>query len=246
MVITILTIFPGIFESPLKETIIKRAIDKGLVAFNIINIRDFAEDRNKQCDDSPYGGGPGMVMKIKPIYDAMQHIESIYEGRPRFILLTPQGRPLDMAMVQRLSKYPHLCLICGRYEGVDERILNFIDEEISIGDYVLSGGETAALVVIDAVIRQIPGALGNEASVIEETMKDGLLEYPQYTRPKVFMDLEVPQVLLSGNHEEIRRWRRKEALKKTILKRPDLFTRFFPTEEDRRFIREIMEEIPEQ
>ncbi|HNS14213.1 MAG TPA: tRNA (guanosine(37)-N1)-methyltransferase TrmD [Syntrophorhabdaceae bacterium] len=244
MIFTILTLFPDIFHSPLQESIIKKAFDKGLVNFNIINIRDFAADVHKTCDDRPYGGGPGMVMKIEPIYRAMELVESIY-GRPRYVLLTPQGRPFDQATAERYGKLPHICLICGRYEGVDERIVGCVDEEVSIGDYVLSGGEIPALVLIDAVSRNITGVLGNEGSVADESFKEPLLEYPQYTRPEVFMDMEVPAVLLSGNHEEIRKWRRKEAIRKTLLKRPDLIDKLAPTEEDGKFIREIMEEFPE-
>jgi tRNA (guanine37-N1)-methyltransferase len=244
MIITILTLFPNIFESPLQESIVKKATDKGLVAFDIVNIRDFAEDIHKTCDDSPYGGGPGMVMKVGPIYNAMQHVEK-RKGRPKYILLTPQGRVFSEETAVRLAGTPHIGLVCGRYEGVDERVLDLVDEEISIGDYVLSGGEIPALVLIDAIIRHIPGVLGNEQSTVEESLKGRLLEYPQYTRPPEFMNREVPSVLLSGNHEEIRKWRRKEAIKKTIFKRPDLIEAFEPTEEDRKLIREIMEEIPE-
>jgi tRNA (guanine37-N1)-methyltransferase len=244
MIFTILTLFPDIFHSPLQESIIKKALDRELVSFNIINIRDFAGDVHKTCDDKPYGGGPGMVMKVDPIYRAMEFAESIL-GRPRYVLLTPQGRPFDQATAERYSKLAHICLVCGRYEGVDERVIDCVDEEISIGDYVLSGGEIPALVLIDAVSRNIPGVLGNEGSIADESFKESLLEYPQYTRPEAFMDMEVPPVLLSGNHEEIRKWRRKEAIRKTLLKRPDLINRFVPTEEDGRFIREILEEIPE-
>lgn len=244
MIISILTLFPKIFESPLQESIIKKAIDKGLVSFDVINIRDFAEDVHRTCDDAPYGGGPGMVMKIEPLYNAMEHLNAKKE-RPRYILLTPQGRVFSEKTAVRLSHNPHLALVCGRYEGIDERVLSFVDEEISIGDYVLSGGEIPALVLIDAIIRHIPGVLGNESSAANDSLKEGLLEYPQYTRPPLFMDMEVPAVLLSGNHEEIRKWRRKEAIRKTIFKRPDLMEHFMPDEEDRKFIREIMEDIPE-
>jgi len=244
MIFTILTLFPNIFKTPLQESIIKKAIDKGSVKFNIINIRDFAEDIHKTCDDNPYGGGPGMVMKIEPIYKAMKFVEKNI-GKPKYILLTPQGKIFNEDTAIRLSKVPHICLICGRYEGTDERMLAFIDEEISVGDYVLSGGEIPALILIDSTTRRIPGVLGNEESIIDESLKGSLLEYPQYTRPDMFMEMEVPSVLLSGNHEEIRKWRRKEAIRKTILKRPDLMNNFEPTEEDKKFIREILEEIPE-
>jgi tRNA (guanine37-N1)-methyltransferase len=243
MIFSVLTLFPGIFDSPLKESITKKAIEKGIISFNIVNIRDFAEDAHKTCDDAPYGGGPGMVMKIEPIYRAMEHLEKTV-GKPRYVLLSPQGRLFDEDTAIRYSRSQHLCLVCGRYEGLDERVLNLVDEEVSIGDYVLSGGEIPALVLIDAITRCIPGALGNEQSSVDESFSGGLLEYPQYTRPDKFMDMEVPAVLLSGNHEEIRKWRRKEALRKTIFKRPDLMSRFTPNDEDRRFIREVMEDIP--
>ncbi|MDD5009170.1 MAG: tRNA (guanosine(37)-N1)-methyltransferase TrmD [Syntrophorhabdaceae bacterium] len=244
MIFTILTLFPNIFHSPLQESIIKKAFDKGLINFNIIDIRDFAGDVHKTCDDKPYGGGPGMVMKIEPIYRAMEFVEKTF-GRPRYVLLTPQGRPFDQATAERYGRLAHVCLVCGRYEGVDERVIDCVDEEVSIGDYVLSGGEIPALVLIDAISRNIPGVVGNEGSVADESFREPLLEYPQYTRPETFMDMEVPPVLLSGNHEQIRRWRRKEAIRKTFLKRPDLINRFTPTEEDGKFIKEIMEEIPE-
>jgi tRNA (guanine37-N1)-methyltransferase len=244
MMFSVLTLFPGIFDSPLSESIIKKAVDKGAISFNIINIRDFAEDIHRTCDDSPYGGGPGMVMKVEPIYKAMKHIEDTLE-KPKFVLLTPQGRPFDQHAAERLSKLSHICLVCGRYEGVDERVLHFIDEEISVGDYVLSGGEFPALVLIDSISRCIPGVLGNEESITSESFKEHLLEYPQYTRPDTFMGMEVPSILLSGNHEEIRKWRRKEAIRKTILKRSDLLNGFTPGKEDSKFMREVMEEIPE-
>ncbi len=244
MIFSVLTLFPNMFESPLTESIIKKAVDKGAISFNMVNIRDFAEDIHRTCDDNPYGGGPGMVMKVEPIYKAMKHVEETL-GKPRFVLLTPQGRTFDQFTAERFSKLSHICLVCGRYEGVDARVLNFIDEEISVGDYVLSGGEFPALILIDAISRCIPGVLGNEDSVVSESFREPLLEYPQYTRPDTFMDMEVPPVLLSGNHEEIRKWRRKEAIRKTILKRSDLLGVFKPNKEDSRFMREVMEEIPE-
>ncbi|OPY70938.1 MAG: tRNA (guanine-N(1)-)-methyltransferase [Syntrophorhabdaceae bacterium PtaU1.Bin034] len=242
MIFTILTLFPAIFESPLNESIIKKARDKGLLEFNIVNIRDFATDIHKTCDDYPFGGGAGMVMKVEPIHHAIEHVRK-ERGRARFVLLTPHGRTFDQDTAARFSRLPHLALICGRYEGVDERILSLVDDEISIGDYVLSGGEAAALVVIDAISRLIPGVVGNDASPVDESFKDGLLEYPQYTRPREFIGMEVPEVLLSGNHEEIRKWRRKESLKRTILRRPDLMERFQPNEEDKKLMRQIMEDM---
>lgn len=240
---TILTLFPHIFDSPLQEGLLRKAKDRGLIEFEIVNIRDFSDDPHRSCDDYPYGGGPGMIMRIEPIYKAMKHLE---EGalRPYYVLLTPQGRVLDQDLVRKFSKMEHLCLICGRYEGIDERILRFVDDEVSIGNYILSGGEFAALVLIDAVSRLIPHVLGNERSAMEDSLNEFLLEYPQYTRPRVFLDMEVPAVLLSGNHEEIKRWRRKESIRKTLLKRPDLMEKFeAKDEQDSRFIREILEEI---
>lgn len=244
MIFSVLTLFPGIFESPLSESIIRKAVDKGLLSFNILNIRNFAEDVHRTCDDSPYGGGPGMVMKVEPIHKAMKHVETQY-GKTRFVLLSPQGKVFDQQTADRLSGIPHICLICGRYEGVDERLLQFVDEEISIGDFVVSGGEFPALVVIDSVARCIPGVLGNEDSILTESFREHLLEYAQYTRPETYMGDSVPQVLLSGNHEQIRKWRRKESIRKTILKRPDLLNSFVPCKEDNRIIREVMEEITE-
>ena len=243
MIFTLLTLFPTIFHSPLNESLIKKAQDKGLLSFNIVNIRDHAEDIHRTCDDAPYGGGPGMIMKAEPILRAMESVEMRF-GRPWYVLLTPHGRTLTQETAARLSRRPHLGLICGRYEGVDERLLQVVDEEVSIGDYVLAGGEPAALVVIDAVARLVPGVIGNEASSVDESFKEALLEYPQYTRPQTLMDMDVPPVLLSGNHEEIRLWRRKESIRRTILRRPDLFEKFEPTDEDRKLIREIMEEMP--
>ncbi|HOL05695.1 MAG TPA: tRNA (guanosine(37)-N1)-methyltransferase TrmD [Syntrophorhabdaceae bacterium] len=244
MIFTVLTLFPRIFESPLNESIIKKATENGILRFNIVNIRDFAHDTHRTCDDTPYGGGPGMVMKIEPIYKAMVHVEREL-GRPHYILMTPQGRVFSQHTAYRLSRKPHLCLICGRYEGIDERITELVDEEISIGDYILSGGELSALVLIDSIARLVPGVLGNAESPVKESLEESLLEYPQYTRPEVFMDMEVPSVLLSGNHEEIRRWRRRESIKKTITRRPDLMERFRPNREDEALIREIMEELSE-
>jgi tRNA (guanine37-N1)-methyltransferase len=244
MKFSILTLFPGTFLSPLKESILGKAAEKGLVNFDIINIRDFADEPHRSCDDTPYGGGPGMVMKVEPIVKAIEHVKE-KSPRAKVVLLTPQGRRFDHFTAERFARSPHICLLCGRYEGVDERVLEYIDEEISVGDYVTSGGEFPALVVIDAVARFIPGVLGNDASVHSESFKEPLLEYPQYTRPETFMGLAVPPVLLSGNHEEIRKWRRKEAIRKTFLKRPDLIGELQATQEDRRFMREIMEEIPE-
>jgi tRNA (guanine37-N1)-methyltransferase len=242
MIFTILTLFPGIFSSPLNESLIKKARDKDLLKFNVINIRDFATDIHRTCDDAPFGGGAGMVMKVEPVRAAMEYVERTW-GRPRYIMLTPHGRTFDQEMATKLSNIPHIAFLCGRYEGMDERILSLVDDELSIGDFVLSGGEAAALVVIEAVSRLIPQVLGNDASSEDESFKDGLLEYPQYTRPREFEGMEVPDVLLSGNHEEIRKWRRRESLKRTILRRPDLMEKFQPNKEDKVLIHQIMEEM---
>ncbi|HVN22985.1 MAG TPA: tRNA (guanosine(37)-N1)-methyltransferase TrmD [Syntrophorhabdales bacterium] len=244
MIFTLLTLFPSIFESPLNESLLRKARDKGLLSFNIVNIRDFADDIHRTCDDAPYGGGAGMVMKAEPIYRAMEHVNRHF-GKPRYLLLTPHGRTFTQKTAANLALRPHIGLVCGRYEGIDERVHSLVDDELSIGDYVLSGGEAAALVVIDAVARLVPGVMGNETSAVDESFGEPLLEYPQYTRPQAFMGMEVPAVLLSGNHEEIRRWRRKESIRRTILSRPDLLETFEPSDEDRRLIREIMEELAE-
>jgi tRNA (guanine37-N1)-methyltransferase len=243
VIFSLLTLFPNFFASPLRESLIAKASDRGLLTFHTVDIRDFADDVHRTCDDAPYGGGGGMVMKVEPLYRAMTHVEKEL-GRPRFVLLSPQGRLFDGDTARRFARLSHICLICGRYEGVDERVLDLVDEELSIGNFILSGGEAAALVVIEAVSRFIPGVVGNEQSVANETFTEGLLDYPQYTRPEVFMDMAVPPVLLSGNHEEVRKWRRKEAIRKTVFRRPDIMERFEPSGEDRRLLKEILEDIP--
>lgn len=223
MKIDIVTIFPKMFESPFSETIIKRAREKGLVDFCIHDIRDFANDKHRTVDDTPYGGGAGMVMKPKPLCDCVESIERVEKSSR--IVLTPQGEPFNQEIARELSSLDQLVLICGRYEGMDERARKIIaDREISIGDYVLSGGEIPAMVLSDAVIRLLPGVLGNESSVEHESFEKGLLEHPQYTRPEIFRGMSVPEVLLSGNHAEIDRWRHEEAIKRTGATRPDLLS----------------------
>lgn len=234
----ILTIFPDIFPPYLRHGVLGKAIEKGLIKVNIVNIRDFACGRHKNTDDRPYGGGEGMVMKPEPIYRALQSTER--SKNSLVILLSPQGRRFDQEFAWELSRYDQLIFICGRYEGIDERIrILCADMEISIGDYILSGGELAALVIIDTVSRLIPGVLGGERSNIEESFSNGLLEYPQYTRPRVFQGIEVPEILLSGNHEEIRKWRRKEALKRTLERRPDLLKKAKLSKEDLEVLKSI-------
>jgi tRNA (guanine37-N1)-methyltransferase len=218
--IDVLTIFPGIFESPLRESLLGRARDAGIIDVRIHDIREHAEDRHRQVDDEPYGGGPGMVMKAEPIFAA---VEALGEGDKRVILLSPAGGRLDQRVVRELASESWLVLVCGRYEGVDERVLEGLPaEEISIGDYVLSGGEIPALVVLEAVTRLVPGVVGREESLAVESFEGGVLDHPHYTPPREFRGMEVPEVLVSGNHAEIERWRRQAGLDKTRRNRPDL------------------------
>jgi len=222
MTVDILTLFPEMFSSPFEESILKRARLNGYLALNVHNIRDYAQDKHQVTDDYPYGGGAGMVMKAEPLVTA---IESVDSGHHR-ILLTPRGTPLSQKVVRRLSEKEKLLIVCGRYEGVDERVTEeAIDEEISLGDFILSGGELAAMALVDAVVRLIPGVLGNEESAAEESFSEDLLEYPQYTRPALFRGRQVPEVLLSGDHARIAAWRKEEAIKKTRQARPDLVCR---------------------
>ena len=219
-----LTIFPGIFESPLRESLLGKAIEGGLVDVRVHDIRDHATDRHRQVDDEPYGGGPGMVMKPEPVFAAA---EALGEGPKRVLLLSPAGRRLDQELVRELAAEPWLVLICGRYEGVDERVAQGLPaEEVSIGDYVLAGGEVPALVVLEAVTRLVPGVIGREESHERDSFgEDGLLDHPHYTRPPEFRGMAVPDVLLSGNHAEIERWRTEAAREKTRRMRPDLLER---------------------
>ena len=220
MRIDVLTIFPGIFESPLRESLLGRAIEGGVLDLRLHDIRDFATDKHRQVDDESYGGGPGMVMKPEPIFAG---VGSLGDGPKRVILLSPAGRRLDQALVRELSREPWLVIICGRYEGVDERVAEGLPaEEVSIGDYVLSGGEVPALVLLEAVTRLVPGVIGKEESHERDSFEDGVLDHPHYTRPQEFRGMRVPDVLLSGNHAEIERWRREAALEKTRRNRPDL------------------------
>jgi tRNA (guanine37-N1)-methyltransferase len=238
----VLTLFPRMFESPLSESILEKAQDRKQIEIAIHNIRDFGEGRHQVADGTPFGGGGGMVMKPEPIVRA---IESIKEPHPsaRVLLMTPQGVLLDHDRVRRLAQYSHLVLVCGRYEGVDERVrLGFVDEEISIGDYVLTGGELAAMVAIDAISRQIEGVLGHKEAAQKDSFSDGLLEYPQYTKPRNFRGRAVPEILISGNHEEIKRWRRKESIRKTWLRRPDLLKRAELSAEDSKTLDELQRE----
>jgi len=237
----ILTIFPGIFDAVLGESIIGRARSEGIVEINTVDIRSFSKDKHKKTDDYPYGGGNGMVMMAQPIYDAYQSIVQHLNYKPKVIYMSPQGKPLNQKLVNDLRENKHLILLCGHYEGVDERIIEeIVDEEISIGDYVLTGGELPAMVLIDAITRTLPGVLSSEESFTEESHFNGMLEYPQYTRPYEFNGKTVPDVLLSGHHANINKWRRQQSLIRTYKKRPDLFEKLDLSEEDRKFINEYI------
>ena len=218
--VDILTLFPEMLQDWAHTSIIKRAQERGLVKIQWVNPRDFTTDRHKTCDDRPFGGGSGMILKPEPIFKALEKIKT---SKTHVILMSPQGKKLTQKKANELAKKPHLALICGHYEGVDERIRKkLVDEEISIGDYILTNGALAAAVVVDAIVRLVPGVLGNPESAVEESFSKGLLEYPQYTRPRVFKGLEVPEILLSGDHKRIEKWRYQEALKRTKKTRPDL------------------------
>lgn len=220
MRIDVLTIFPGMFASPLRESLLGKAIETGRVEVRVHDIRDFTDDRHRQVDDEPFGGGPGMVMMAEPVLRAA---ESLGEGDRRHILLSPAGRPLDQALVKELAAEPWLVLVCGRYEGVDERVVQALPaEELSIGDYVLSGGEIPALVVIEAVTRLVPGVVGREESLAAESFEQGVLDHPHYTRPQELRGMRVPGALISGDHAGIEEWRRRAAEEKTRRNRPDL------------------------
>jgi len=232
----IFTLFPELFEPYLQISILQRARQRGLIEVAVHNIRTWTSDRHHVTDDEPYGGGGGMVMKPEPIFSA---VEGVLGSSPQcpIILLTPQGRTFTQKIAQELASHPHLALICGRYEGVDERVRqHLVTDELSIGDYVLTGGELAALVVIDAVARLIPGVIGDPQGAAHDSHASGLLEYPQYTRPAEFRSWRVPQVLLSGDHARIKRWRREQALLRTWLRRPDLLDTAELTETDRQFL----------
>lgn len=232
----VLTLFPGMFTGPLEESILKRARERGIISVYLHNIRDYASGRHRITDDAPYGGGGGMVMKPEPIFAAVEAILGDETGVP-VILLSPQGRLFTQQVARELARHPRLVLICGRYEGVDERVREHLaTDEISIGDYVLSGGELAAMVIIDAVTRLLPGVLGDPGATFEDSYAWGLLEYPHYTRPAVFRGWAVPEVLLSGDHAAIARWRREQALRRTWERRPDLLEKAMLTPQDRAFL----------
>lgn len=237
MRIHVITIFPEILGSPLAAGVLRRARERGVIDVFLHQLRDYATGRHLQVDDTPYGGGQGMVMRPEPLVAAIEHVAAI--DAPRRILLSARGARFDQACAERFAAEPALLFVCGRYEGVDERVIRYVDEEVSIGDYVLTGGELAALVVIDAVVRLLPGAVGNEASPRDDSYGTGLLEHPQYTRPEVFDGARVPDVLLSGDHATIARWRREESLRTTLARRPDLLERAPLDADDRAFLRSL-------
>lgn len=245
MRIDILTLFPEMFQGPFDHSIVKRAIDEKTITISVHDIRDYTHDKHHTADDYAYGGGAGMVMKPGPIFEAVEGVREKASGEmegitPQVILLTPQGRLFSQGIAREMSAFSWLILICGHYEGIDERVReHLVDDEISIGDYVLSGGELAAMVMVDAVVRLVPGVLGSGASLLEESHAEGLLEYPQYTRPPEFRGWSVPEVLLSGNHGEIARWRREQSLLRTLKKRPDLLEKVDLTPEEKDSIKRL-------
>ncbi|MDP2858259.1 MAG: tRNA (guanosine(37)-N1)-methyltransferase TrmD [Bacillota bacterium] len=241
MRIAVLTLFPGMLEGFVRESILGRAISSGVIDIRLVNIRDFAYDKHQVTDDYPYGGGAGMVMKPEPLVRAIESVTAGVEPRPHVVLMTPQGRLFDQARAKGLARLESLVLVCGHYEGIDERVLSFADEELSIGNYVLTGGELAAAVVADAVARLVPGVISPGSSLLE-SFQDGILEGPQYTRPRDFRGMPVPEILVSGDHEKVRVWRRKEALRKTALRRPDLLAGAKLGPEDLKLLAEIEKE----
>ena len=236
----VMTLFPEMIEQGMNTSVTGRALNQGLISLNAVNIRDFAFNKHKHVDDYPYGGGAGMVMQAEPIYLAWESITGAMEKKPRLIYVTPQGRVFNQTMARELSREEDMVFLCGHYEGVDERILEeIVTDYVSIGDYVLSGGELAAMVMMDAVSRLVPGVLGNEESAEFESFQDNLLEHPHYTRPAVFHGRPVPEVLLSGHHANIDRWRRNQSLKRTKERRPDLLDRADLTKEDMKYLKTL-------
>jgi tRNA (guanine37-N1)-methyltransferase len=244
MKIDVLSLFPEMFGGVFGASILKKALEKQAVHFNIVNFRDFADNKHQAVDDYPYGGGAGMVLKPQPIFDAVTALTEQTEGKsPRIILLCPQGERYSQKKAEELANEEHLIFICGHYEGYDERIReHLVTDEISIGDYVLTGGELGAMVVVDSVVRLLPEVLGNEESHKKDSFSTGLLEHPHYTRPADFRGMKVPETLLSGNHKHIEQWRTKEALRRTYLRRPDLFENLELTKEQEKWLHEIKKE----
>lgn len=233
MIVDVITLFPAMFESPMSASIVGLARERGLLEFRTHDLRDWTHDRHRTTDDAPYGGGPGMVMKPEPLFEAVQAVQSL-EDEPGFVVFfTPSGRPFTQKLSAELAKKERLVMVCGRYEGFDERSLSLADLELSIGDYVLTGGELPAMVVTDAVARHVPGVLGDEESAAEESFSEGLLEYPQYTRPAEFMGMSVPEVLRSGDHKRVEQYRREQSIRKTARVRPELLASAALTDQER-------------
>ncbi len=242
MRIDVLSLFPDMFEGVLKESILGKAVEHGHVTVNITNFRQFANNKHNTVDDYPYGGGAGMVLKAEPIFSAVENLPNHAENR-RVVLLCPQGERFSQEKAIELSKEDHLVFICGHYEGYDERIRQYlVTDEISIGDYVLTGGELPAMVIIDSVVRLLPGVLGNEESALEDSFQNGLLEHPHYTRPATFRDWTVPDILLSGHHGNVDRWRKKESLRRTLERRPDLLHSIKLSKEEEKLLQELKDE----
>ncbi|NDI33414.1 tRNA (guanosine(37)-N1)-methyltransferase TrmD [Chengkuizengella sediminis] len=240
MKIDVLTLFPHMFNGVFNESILGKANEKGLVSLNTINFREFANNKHNTVDDYPYGGGAGMVLKPEPIFSAVENLINEGETTSKIVLMCPQGEKFDQSKAEVLSKAEHLVFICGHYEGYDERIReHLVTDEISVGDYILTGGEIPAMVVIDSVVRLLPGVLGNEASAGSDSFSSGLLEYPQYTRPASFRGLDVPDVLLSGHHKNIDEWRQKESLRRTLERRPELLEKLNLSKEQLKYINEL-------
>lgn len=243
MRIDVLTLFPRMFEGPMGESIIGKAREKGLLEMNVSNFRDYSDNKHQTVDDYPYGGGAGMLLKVQPIYD---NIKAIQKETPttkkRVILLDPAGKPFNQAMAEEFSKEEHLVFICGHYEGYDERIRSLVTDEVSLGDYVLTGGELGAMVMIDATVRLLPDVLGNNISAQTDSHSTGLLEHPQYTRPASFNDMDVPAVLMNGNHKLIEEWQLKESLRRTYLRRPDMLEKLELTQQMKTLLTEIQKE----
>lgn len=244
MIYDVLTLFPEMFTA-FDYSILKRARDKGIITMNLHNIRDYTTNKHRKVDDYPYGGGAGMVMQAEPVYNAVDHIKELYGHKPYTILMSPRGKRFTQEDAKRLSSMGQLLFICGHYEGLDERINPLVDEELSVGDFVLTGGELACMAMIDSISRMVPRVLSSAESFEEESFYSGFLEYPQYTRPEEFRGMRVPEVLLSGDHEKVRRWRRGKSLKLTMERRPDLLKNYTLTREDEKILR-FLEEYEEK
>lgn len=246
MRIDVLTLFPRMFEGPMGESIIGKAREKNLLEINFSNFREYSDNKHKTVDDYPYGGGAGMLLKVQPIYDNLKAIEEEVQTKKRIILMDPAGKPFNQKMAEEFSQEEHLIFICGHYEGYDERIRPLVTDEVSLGDYVLTGGELGAMVMIDATVRLLPEVLGNQTSAQTDSHSSGLLEHPQYTRPAEFAGMKVPEVLTNGNHRLIEQWQLKESLRRTYLRRPDLLEKYPLTDEMKKMLSEIEREEKNQ